>query len=221
MSSSNLNLVEAFPSAVRADALVAISALPEVSTTSYSFSVSVGPETLTIPYRIYHDVTLIQSRELTETQGGLLSCLLTRHHDGFVREQHLRKILGSMDAWIPPFVVQLVGEYVVEMIGEVREGLDRLNPDPYGSFLRQNPAFYQLIPNSSNSELRATGTATPTDKKKRNMQDSESWKPLIGSPHNLQVLGRTTPAKSHLRQLQFSVVVNRATRSLTRSQVFF
>jgi hypothetical protein len=144
MSSANLNLIEAFPRAVRADALAAISVLPEVSTTSYAFSVSVGPETLTIPYRIYHDPILIQPRELTGTQALLLSCLLTRHHDGFIREQHLKKILASKEAWIPPFVVQLVGEYVVETINEIRDGLNRLDPGLYGSFLRQNPAFYKL-----------------------------------------------------------------------------
>jgi len=144
MSSPNLNLVEAFPAAMRADALAAISVLPEVSTTSHAFSVCVGPETLTIPYRTYHDPSLIQPIGLTGTQAGLLSCLLTRHHDGFVREQHLRKILDSSDAWIPPFVVQLVGEYVVEIIDEIREGLERLDAGLYGPFLRQNPAFYQL-----------------------------------------------------------------------------
>jgi hypothetical protein len=144
MSSANLNLIEAFPSAVRLDALAAISVLPEASRTSNTFSVSVGSETLTIPYRIYHDPSLIQPRELTETQAQLLSCLLTRHHDGFVREQHLRKILDGKDAWIPPFVIQLVGEYVVEAINEIRDGLSRLDPGLYGSFLRENPAFYQL-----------------------------------------------------------------------------
>ena len=118
--------------------------MPEVSTPSHTFSVSVGSETLAIPCRIYHDPSLIQPTELSETQARILSCLLTRHHDGFVREQHLRKILESKDAWIPPFVVQLVGEYVVETINDVRDGLDRLDPALYGSFLRQNPAFYQL-----------------------------------------------------------------------------
>lgn len=144
MSRANLNLVEAFTSAVRADALAAISVLPEVSLTSHTFAVNVGSETLTIPCRIYHDPSLIQPRELTGVQARILSCLLTRHHDGFVREQYLRKILDSKDAWIPPFVVQLVGEYVVETVNEIRDGLNRLDPALYGSFLRQNPAFYQL-----------------------------------------------------------------------------
>jgi hypothetical protein len=144
MSSANLTLVEAFPSAARADALAVISVLPEVSTTSPPFSVSVGSETLAIPCRIYHDPSLIHATDLTETQARMLSCLLTRHHDGFVREEHLRKILESKDVWIPPFVVQLVGEYVVETINEIRDGLNRLDPALYGSFLRQNRAFYQL-----------------------------------------------------------------------------
>jgi hypothetical protein len=145
MSSSNLSLLEAFPQAVRADALIAISGLPEVSTTSHAFSVSVGPEVLTIPYRIYHDPSLIRSKGLTRTQGELLACLLTRHHDGFVREQQLRSVLASKSAWVPPFVIQLVGENVIEIINEIRDNLDQLSPGAYGSFLRQNADFYQLI----------------------------------------------------------------------------
>ena len=112
--------------------------------TSHTFSVSVGPETLTIPYRIYHDPSLIQPKGLTGTQARLLARLLTRHHNGVVREEHLRKILDSKEEWTPPFVVQLVGEYVVEIINEIRDGLKRLDPGLYGSFLRENPAYYQL-----------------------------------------------------------------------------
>ena len=137
-------MLEVFPKIVRADALVVISKLPEVPMTSDAFSVSVGPEVLIIPYRIYHDPSLIRSEGLTSIQAELLACLLTRHHDGFVREQQLKSILASRNAWVPPFVIQLIGEYVVEIINEIRDGLDQLSPDVYGSFLRQNSDFYQL-----------------------------------------------------------------------------
>jgi hypothetical protein len=61
--------------------------------------VNIGPEAVGIPYRIYHDPALIHSERLTRTQSELLSCLLTRHHSGFVREENLQMILDSNHEW--------------------------------------------------------------------------------------------------------------------------
>ena len=144
MDPLNSNLVEAFPLRVREDAVACISALPVASPTSNSFSVNIGADTVTIPYRIYPDPESIHSENLTRTQSELLSCLLTRHHSGFIREQNLKMIVDSRHEWVPPFVVQLVGEYVVEIVIAIRDNLDLLDPAIYRSFLVQNPAFYAL-----------------------------------------------------------------------------
>jgi hypothetical protein len=141
---SPAHLIEAFPTVIRDVALAAISTLPEAPTPSQGFSVNIGSETVTIPYRIYHDPESIHADRLTQTQVEVLSCLLTRHSSGFVREQHLRRILNSRHEWVPPFVIQLVGEYVVEIVDVIRENIDHLNPSLYGAFLTSNPAFYQL-----------------------------------------------------------------------------
>lgn len=143
MNHSNSNLVAAFPTAVRDDAFVSVSTLPEAPPISHTFSVNIGSETVEIPYRIYHDPTLIHSERLTRTQNELLSCLLTRHQSGFVREENLQVILDSNHEWVPPFVLQLVGEYLIEIIGSIRDNIDRLDPNLYRAFLTRNPAFYQ------------------------------------------------------------------------------
>ena len=44
--------------------------------------------------------------------------------------------------WIPTFVVQLVGEYVVEILQVVSRNLDHLDPPLYRRFLRANPEFF-------------------------------------------------------------------------------
>jgi hypothetical protein len=137
------NLVTAFPVLLRDDALVSISTLPEARLTSHTFSVNVGSETVGIPYRIYHDPALIHTERLTQIQMELLSCLLTRHHSGLIREENLKRILDSRHEWIPPFVVQLVGEYVIEIVDLIRHNMDRLDASLYRAFLAQNPAFYQ------------------------------------------------------------------------------
>ncbi len=128
MSDANLDLVSAFPAELRDDALKVVSALPKPPHTAHSFSVEIGEDTVMISYRIYHDPAQIDSSSLSRTQCELLGCLLTRHHSGFVRAENLTKILGTNHEWVPPFILQLVGEYVVEIICSIRDGLDRLNP---------------------------------------------------------------------------------------------
>lgn len=143
MNSTNPDLVNAFPSALRGDALKLISVLPDPLTTANSFSVVVGKDTVWIPYRIYHDPSQIDLDSLTQTQKELLACLLTRHHSGFVRGENLAKILDFHHEWLPPFVVQLVGEYVIEIIRSIRSGIHRLDHEAYRQFLIGNPLFYR------------------------------------------------------------------------------
>lgn len=143
MSLPDAELEKAFPAALREDALRMISALPEASSTAGAFSAEIGEEIVWIPFRIYHDPTLIDASRLTGTQRDLLACLLTRHHSGFVRAEYLSRIINCNREWIPPFVVQLVGEYVIEIIRSIRSGIPHLDREVYGEFLMRNPAFYQ------------------------------------------------------------------------------
>ena len=144
MNYNNSDLTKAFPAFLRDDALEVISALPQPAWDTGTFSVGVGGETISIPYRIYHDPALIDATNLTARQRELLDCLLTRHHNGFIRERHLAGILCSHHEWIPPFVVQLVGEYVIEILQAVSGDLQHLDPHLYRSFLQANPQYFAL-----------------------------------------------------------------------------
>ncbi|MFD5758423.1 hypothetical protein ACFWIZ_25270 [Streptomyces sp. NPDC127044] len=79
--------------------------------------VEVQGETVAIPYRIHNEEpeTGGSERPLTETQQVILHCLYSRHGDGRVRQRHLEKIMASSEPWVVPFVVQLAGEYVLEI----------------------------------------------------------------------------------------------------------
>ena len=79
--------------------------------------------------------------EFTAREVLLLHCLFSRHHDGVERERCLRNIITSPEPWVVPFVVQLVGEYVLEIIEVVQANLTRLPAENYRAFLRENPAF--------------------------------------------------------------------------------
>src|SRR5713101_660335 len=128
MAQANSDLANAFPTAVRKDALVAISELPEPFIESRgSFSVLVGGEIVSIPSRVYYEPGQIDGLRLTSLQKELVDCLLTRHHNGWVRQKHLQRIVCSPNFWIPPFVIQLVGEYVIEILQVIHNNLSNLN----------------------------------------------------------------------------------------------
>lgn len=143
MNEDNPDMALAFPSSVRGEVMRVLSALPAQEPGLRSrFSVLVSGESVHIPYRVTHDVASVDLNGLTDLQTVLLSCILTRHFDGFVRERHLARILTSNYEWVPPFVIQLVGEYVLEILCRVRDGLSDLDRNLYRDFLLANPAFF-------------------------------------------------------------------------------
>jgi len=141
---NNLELKAAFPSKLQNDVLAALSALPENPCPWTAFSVQVQNEILSIPHRLYHNVSLVRTDRLSTPQEQMLACLLTRHHDGFIREKHLTRIIAVNAAWLPPFVVQLLGEYVIEIIRVIENNLAVLDKPLYGRFLAANPEFWTL-----------------------------------------------------------------------------
>lgn len=109
------------------------------------FSVRLAGEDLLIPERLYCEPgTLMAATEVEGVEGLIALCLGTRHHDGFVRERCLRRLLAAREDWIVPFVVRLVGEYVVEIVALIEAALPELDTAAYGAFLRENPRFLAL-----------------------------------------------------------------------------
>jgi len=141
----NAGLITAFPSSVREDATAAVSALPETTHLACEFSVRVNSETVSIPQRIYHnplDVSVLSRFGWrSQTKKEILDCLFTRHADGFVREERLRRVIRSNNIWIPPFVIQLAGEYIVEILRIIEQHLDTLDEALYSGFVQSNPQF--------------------------------------------------------------------------------
>jgi hypothetical protein len=73
----------------------------------------------------------------------ILHCIYTRHHDGFVRQHHVESLMASRESWVVPFVIRLLGEYVVEIVNVIYEGLKLDDPASsvrrqYGSFVIEN-----------------------------------------------------------------------------------
>lgn len=54
------------------------------------------------------------------------------------------QILESEQDWVPPFVIQLLGEYVLEIILLLNSRLQDLRKPNYLRFLNENPIFLDL-----------------------------------------------------------------------------
>jgi hypothetical protein len=142
MNEGRIDLLCAFPVIVREDARVVLSKFPDSEHfPALSFSVRIGNEIVSPPYRIYNDPAAVDAARLSDLQRELADCLLTMHNDGFVCEQHLVRIIHSKSVWVAPFVVHRVGECVIEILQVAKLNLQNLDTSIYGRFLRANPEF--------------------------------------------------------------------------------
>jgi hypothetical protein len=60
-----------------------------------------------------------------------------------VRGENLGRIISRKESWIPPFVIQLVGEYVVEILEAIHNNLSSLDSTVYAPFLNDNISFWE------------------------------------------------------------------------------
>ncbi|MDO5080312.1 hypothetical protein [Buchananella hordeovulneris] len=103
-------------------------------------------EVLTIPYRHY-DISAGAAPGPAQT---VRAAWLTRSLDGFVRQRALRLMLWEPHGWHAPYVLQLCGEYVPQIIDDVlvfATGQLRKLPDlaaAWHQFAADNPAFVSL-----------------------------------------------------------------------------
>ncbi|MEV1331661.1 hypothetical protein AB0J20_19050 [Micromonospora costi] len=143
----------AFPQHLRAEVQSALGVLPPAKyQPARAFHVLVAGELVAIPYRIYLDEPSPNAQAaLPPTQRAIVDCLYTRHQDGRVRQNHLERVVGLTEPWVAPFVVQLVGEYVNEILPVIQRDFaaSLTTPDSsagrvYGRFAAENPAFLAL-----------------------------------------------------------------------------
>ncbi|MFI7236873.1 hypothetical protein [Streptomyces cyaneofuscatus] len=143
-------LVAAFPTRLAGDVQSVLALMPEARLAPMMpFEVEVQGETVAIPSRIYNEEPGADlERPLAGTQQVILHCLYSRHSDGRVRQGHLEQIVASGEPWVVPFVVQLAGEYVLEILEAIGRGLPGLAVPGsaqrrlYGEFIARNPAFF-------------------------------------------------------------------------------
>lgn len=118
-----------------------VSGLPDVHLQPHlGFKVKVSGDEVTIPGRIYNPART--GLGLFRTTNALISdCIYSRHNDGFVRQRSLVSLLCADEDWVVPFVLQLLGEYVVQIVQVLHSAQDTLCRGQYSEFTRQNPEF--------------------------------------------------------------------------------
>lgn len=155
-------LLVAFPEELKEDVLVVLDTLPlDINTvTVYNnegvagsslihrskYAVRFNNDILSISYRIYfNEPDPIAVRKLTETQRKILNCIYLKHHNGYIRQHQLEALAGLNEDWLIPHTLDLLGDYVLEIL----QILDRVITDDnilyYRAFIKDNPKYWQRI----------------------------------------------------------------------------
>jgi hypothetical protein len=101
-------------------------------------------EKLIIPYRLYFNEPDSESEKaLTDKQKAILNCIFLRHHNGFLREQRLKQLIETKEYWVIPFTIQLLGEYVYEILEVLDKHINEQNLNLYVKFIQENPKYWQ------------------------------------------------------------------------------
>lgn len=154
-------VVKAFPRDLEADVRAVVNILPfsertlllahrNVRHLDYLVSefkpivVQLCGEELQIPYRIYlNEPTETNVASLSELQKVILHCLYLRHHDGYVRQKHLEQLCGRAEKFICPYSIQLLGEYVIELLLILKTLIEPSVIADYAEFLSANSFYWK------------------------------------------------------------------------------
>jgi hypothetical protein len=137
-------LIEAFPSAHRSKARLAGEAVAGILTArqwTERFAVKVEGERVLIPARLHfasEALPLIQS----DDAWRLARALQTRSNDGFERQRAARDLLADLQPWSAPFIVALIGEYIVQILDDIAAALTPENARMLGTFIAQNQSYW-------------------------------------------------------------------------------
>ena len=102
-----------------------------------------GQEKLEIPQRVYYkSPDSLTNSKFTPKEQEILNCLFSRHDNGFIRQESVRNIIGSNNNWTVPYIVKIIGEYVIKILNDINTSFEIINKSNLISFVQQNPEFY-------------------------------------------------------------------------------
>lgn len=142
-------LAQAFPTNLRVQAEKSCKSLfrnsvPGSKDWRSCFSVNVADEQIIVPSRVYFETIPMSFNLLKGDEKLIQECIWTRHHIGYKRQSALAEIIPANRAWTIPFVVFLVGEYVIEILDVIFDRIDEIDDKKLAEFLAKNPKFHLL-----------------------------------------------------------------------------
>jgi hypothetical protein len=138
-------LAEAFPGPLRSIATQAARRIRRrLSSRQWTnrFEVNVGGEEISIPHRLLFSFGLRRGGEADATYL-MARCLESRSNDGFQRQRAVRALLGDVQPWSAPFIVALVGEYVIEILQDIHGALEPPSAAILAEFISANPGYWR------------------------------------------------------------------------------
>lgn len=108
----------------------------------WGYEMCIEGEKIEIPSRIYWDVSKLKINDFTIIHKTIIACVLTRHHNGYIREENLEKLILSKQYWTIPYIVQLLGEYVIELLELVWDKFDSIDKENLVNFINENEAYW-------------------------------------------------------------------------------
>lgn len=140
-------LAEAFPSEYQSVAMSAGDAAARLLTRrqwTERFPVQVGARRVLIPARLHFTSDRLSMTESDEA-WPFARALQTRSNDGFERQRAAGDLLADLRPWGAPFVVALIGEYVVEILDDIAVAMTPELARTLGAFIVGNEAYWNTI----------------------------------------------------------------------------
>lgn len=137
-------LAAAFPSEYRPEAIAAgheAARLLAPRQWTERFTAQVEAETVLVPARLHFvsdQPALLESHQAWR----FARALQTRSNDGFERQRAARDLLRSMEPWAAPFIVALIGEYIVEILEDISDALTPELEQTLAAFIADNEALW-------------------------------------------------------------------------------
>lgn len=137
-------LAEAFPANHRLQALSAGDAVTRVLDPrqwTERFTVQADGQCVLIPARLHFASAPLSMGE-SDQAWRFARALQTRSNDGFERQRAARDVIADLQPWAAPFIVALIGEYIIEILDDIYAALTPGNAQTLAAFIVQNEAYW-------------------------------------------------------------------------------
>lgn len=140
-------IINSFPRSLKSDAEKVSSLLMyDKYPIESKIEVVVNNEYYRIPYRVhFKKLPFWKLWNLSNIQKIMIWCIFSRHHDGYIREEMLRKLIWINLDFTIPYILQPLNEYVIELLPIVNTLINNDNLESYHKFYKENQSYFKKM----------------------------------------------------------------------------